>query len=200
MAEKQWSPEREYEERLAWRKNRQIENLKELAEIAHVGGSDTLKALPRLIGPRESDDPKDALRWSILMLWFEATECYIFGEFQACILTCGAAVERSLKLEYEQARGALPRGNSTLGKCIGLCEGIVAPEILDFARQMLEPRNNRAHALLEHSDPQTSIMGGLDRGIEWRGSSYLIEPYRGDARNVITATYKILSGLYGPSA
>ena len=134
------------------------------------------------------------------MLWLEATECYTLGQFQACILTCGATAERSLKLEYEKARGEPPRGKPTLGMCIGLCEGIVAPEILDFAREILDPRNDRAHALLEHSDPQISIMGGLDRGIEWRGPGYLIEPYRGDARNVITATYKILSGLYGQSA
>ena len=58
MTDTQWSPEREYEERLAWRKKRQIENLKELAEIAHVGGGDTLKALPRL-GPMSfGEDPK----------------------------------------------------------------------------------------------------------------------------------------------
>jgi hypothetical protein len=201
MAEQQWSPEREYEERLAWRKKRQIENLKELAEIAHVGGGDTLTDLPKLLGPRGSDDPKDALGWSIIMLWCEATECYIFGEFQSCILTCGAIVERSLKLEYEKARGALPQGSRwTLGRCIHECAGIVAPAILDLAQQMLEPRNNRAHALLEHNDPQTAMMGGLDRGIERLSSGhYQIEPYRGDARNVISVTYKILSGLYGPS-
>lgn len=201
MANLLGTPEQEYEERLAWRKNRQIANLKELAEIAHVGGADTLDAFPRLVGPRSSDDPKDALRWSIIMLWCEAAECYIFGEFQSCILTCGAIVERSLKLEYEQARGPLPRGaHWTLGRCIRECAGIVAPATLNLAQQMLEPRNNRAHALLEHTDPQTAIIGGAERGIEVLSPHhYQIEPYRGDACNVIAITYKILDNLYGPT-
>jgi hypothetical protein len=194
------NPEQEYEERLAWRKSRQIANLKELAEIAHAGGGETVDAFPQLVGQLYSDDPKDALRWSIIMLWCEATECYIFGEFQSCILTCGAIVERSLKLEYEQARGSLPPGARwTLGRCIQECTGIVAPTTLDLAREMLEPRNNRAHALLEHADPQMSIIGGPERGIEVLSSGHhQIEPYRGDARNVIISTYKILQNLYGP--
>src|SRR4051812_47674235 len=98
----QWSPEMEYEERMAWRNQRWVENLNELSEIAQIGGNEALKAFPRLLGPRDSGDPKDALGWSILMLWLEATECYILGQFQACVLTSGAAAERSLKLEYEK--------------------------------------------------------------------------------------------------
>jgi hypothetical protein len=63
---------------------------------------------------------------------------------------------------------------------------------------MLEPRNNRVHALLEHSNPDLAISGGAERGIEILSSGhYHIEPYRGDARSVILATYKILSALYG---
>ena len=47
---------------------------------------------------------------------------------------------------------------------------------------MLEPRNNRAQALLEHSDPGLAIMGGPEREIEIRSPQhYLIEPSRGDA-------------------
>lgn len=191
--------QQEYEERFAWRRDRQIANLKELSEIAHVGGGDTLKAFPRLVGQLASEDPKDALRWSIIFLWCEATECYIFGEFQSCILTCGAIVERSLKLEFEHTRGPLPsREQWTLGRCIRECAGIVAPEILALAQQMLEPRNNRAHALLEHSDPQLSIIGGPERRVEFLQSGHhQIEPYRGDAHNVISITYKILNNLYG---
>jgi len=73
-------------------------------------------------------------------------------------------------------------------------------EVLTLAQSMLKPRNNRAHALLEHSDPHLAIRGGAERGIEIRSSRhYLIEAYRGDARSVILAMYKILSALYGPS-
>jgi hypothetical protein len=77
---------------------------------------------------------------------------------------CGAIVERCLKLEYEKANGPLPSGSHwTLGKCIGNCVGTVSPDVLDFAQSMLEPRNNRAHALLEHSDPHLAMRGGEER-------------------------------------
>ncbi|OLE53903.1 MAG: hypothetical protein AUG51_10590 [Acidobacteria bacterium 13_1_20CM_3_53_8] len=191
--------EQEFEERFEWRKARQIENLKELSEFAQSGGGASLKEFPGLKRSLDNDDSKDALQWSIIMLWCEAAECYIFGEFQSCILTCGAIVERCLKLEYEEANGTLPSGSHwTLGRCIRECRGIVSQGVLDLAQSMLEPRNNRAHALLEHSDPDLAISGGAERGIEiFSSKHYHIEPYRGDARRVILSTYKILSMLYG---
>ena len=68
---------------------------------------------------------------------------------------------------------------------------MVSQNVLDLAQSMLEPRNNRAHALLEHSDPHLAISGGLERGVEIRSPRhYLIEPFRGDATSVITATSK----------
>ena len=191
--------EREYESRFAWRKSREIFNLHELSEFAQSGGSDALKILPGLIGPLYSEDPKDALRWSILMLWCEAAECYTFGEFQCCVLACGSVVERCLKLEYEKSQGALPPNSKwTLGTCVNKCKGIVSSEVLKLAQQILEPRNNRAHALLEHSDPQLFISGGSERGVELLSSGHAqIEPYRGDAKRVIDLTFKILSVLFG---
>ncbi len=195
------SIEQEFEERFEWRKARQLENLKELSEIAQSGGAASLKEFPGLKRSPDNDSPKDALRSSIILLWCEAAECYILGEFQSCILTCGAIVERCLKLEYEEANGALPLGSRwTLGRCIGECSGIVSQDVLDISQSILEPRNNRVHALLEHSDPDLAISGGAERGIEILSSShYQIEPYRGDARSVIQTTYKILSALYGLS-
>jgi hypothetical protein len=191
--------EREYEGRFAWRKSRQLFNLQELSEFAQSGGGDALNRFPGLRGSLMSDDPKDALQWSILMLWCEAAECFIFGEFQSCILTCGSVVERCLKLEYQKSRGALPTNSKwTLGVCIKKCKGIVASEVIALAEKILEPRNSRAHALLEHSDPQLAISGGEDRGVELLSSGHaLIEPYRGDARTVIELTFKILDFLYG---
>ena len=188
-----------YEEGFAWRKTRQIANLAELSRIAPSSDPDP-EVLPGLFGTLVSDDPKDALRHSILLLWLEAIGCYVFGEFQACILTCGAVVERCLKLEYETAREKLPEGRWTLGKCIYKLDwqGIIAPEILDLAKQIVDPRNSRAHALLEHSDPQLAIIGGPERGIDVLSSHhYLIEPYRGEAKKIIEITSKILSKLYG---
>jgi hypothetical protein len=191
--------EKEYENRFSWRKERQIYNLRDLSGFAQSGGSGVFKSFPSLMCSTASNDPKDALRWSIIMLWCEAAECYIFGEFQSCILVCGSVVERSLKLEYETKQGPLSQhAKWTLGTCIINCKGIVAPEVVKLAQQMLGPRNSRTHALLEHTDPQLSIMGGKERGVEVLSTSHaLIEPYRGDAKKVIKATFKILSRLYG---
>ena len=157
--------EEEYEATIGWRKKRQLHNLAELYQIA--GDRDSLKSLNALFGSLVSDDYIDALRNSILYLWCEARECYVFGQFQSCILTCGAVVERCLKLEYLKARKTLPSGELlTLGKMIKKCEGIVDQTVLSLAEEILKPRNSRAHALLEHSDPQLAILGGPERGID----------------------------------
>lgn len=188
--------EEEYNGRFEWRRNRNIYNLRELYQIA--GDWEFIKSLTVLFGHLVSDDPKDALKWSILNLWLEARECFVYGEFQACVLSCGAVVERCLKLEYEKANGLLPPNNQmTLGRMIGICKGIVDKDVLELARQILEPRNSRAHALLEHSNPQLAIIGGPDRGIKILSPYHAhIEPYRGEATKLIELSSKILAKLY----
>jgi hypothetical protein len=191
--------EQEYEQRFESRKARQVDNLKELSEIAQSGGAEAIKAFPSLWNFDNSDDPKDALRYSILMLWCEAAECYIFGEFQSCILTCGAIVERCLKLQYEEVNGPIPKGKQwTLDTCIKRCRGIVSQDVLQLARSVAKKRHSRAHALLEHSDPELAISGGSERRVDRLSSQhYLVESYHGDAKNVIVATCEILAKLYG---
>jgi len=186
----------EYETKFGWRKERQIYNLVELYRIA--GDEEALKSLKGLFGALVSDDYKDALKWSIFCLWLEARECYVFGLFQSCILTCGAVVERCLKLEYAEARGEVPTEERlTLGKMIQKCKDIVDQTVLELAQEILGPRNSRAHALLEHSNPQLAILGGAERGIEILSSQhYLVEPYRGEAKRVVELTAKILTKLY----
>ncbi len=203
MSEVNNSYEQEYESRFAWRRARQLHNLEELGTFPESGGADPIKAFPRLLqaAPESLDSPQHALRWSILLLSHEATECFIYGEFQSCILTCGAVVERVLKLEYEAVHGTLPKKSEwTLGRCIKRLNWTgtrVTPEITELAKQMVDPRNDRAHALLEHRDPLLSTLGGENRGVEvLRSGHALIEPYRGDAKRVIEITYKILAKLY----
>lgn len=194
----------EFDGRFHWRRQRQIDNLRRLREIAHWGGPDSLSALINLrpYGVQAlsgSGDILYALRDSIVTLWLEATECFIFGQFQACILTCGAVVERCLKVEYQKVHGQLPKGNWPLGRCIYELDwnGILDSEVLELSMQLLEPRNSRAHALLEHSDPNAATYGG-NRDVQILDSQrYLIEPYRGDAEDVISVTWKILERLYG---
>jgi hypothetical protein len=74
----------EYETKFGWRKERQIHNLAELHQIA--GDEETLKSLKGLFGALVSDEYQDALKWSILNLWLEARECYVFGLFQVVSL------------------------------------------------------------------------------------------------------------------
>ena len=92
------------------------------------------------------------------------------------------------------------KGPWTLGRCVYKLDWTgtrITEEIQEFVKQVLDPRNSRAHALLEHSDPGLSISGGSKRGIEViDASKYLIEPYRGDAKLLIEITFKILAQLY----
>jgi hypothetical protein len=196
---KQKDFDKEYLERFDWRRDQHISNIAELSRIAHSGGPEILNELPGLISSRDSKDPSDALRWSILILWLQAAESFIFGQFEPCILTCGAVVERCLKLEYRVSKGALPSGTWTLGKCIydlDWANTRIASGILDHAKKCKGHRDSRAHALLEHTDPQASLSGG-ERGVQQLSSSrYLIEPYRGEAAKIMTNTWQILSELY----
>lgn len=188
---------KEYESKFDSRRERQIHNLVELYQIA--GKEEDIKSLKGLFGALSSDDYKDSLKQSILYLWLEARECYVFGLFQSCILTCGAVVERCFKLEYAKATKKAPVGEYLpLGKMIEKCEGIVDQSVLDLAKKIREPRNSRAHALLELSDPQLAIIGGAERGVQIVNSQgYIIEPYRGEAKRVIQITAEILARLYG---
>jgi len=192
--------EKEYSERFGWRKEEYIDNIKELAKITQSYGLDPLKSFPCLF-ISYSKNQLDSMRFSILMLSYEATICYIYGIFQSCILTCGALVERILKLEYLDKNHQMPEnGEWTLGRCIYKLDWTgtrITNEILDLAKKIKEPRDDRAHALLEHSDPRLSMMGGRNRGISFLSNEkFLIEPFRGDASLLIEITFKILAKLY----
>jgi len=155
--------------------------------------------LPNLLLDIEPDSLISALRWSILTLWFESTSCYVLGQFQACILASGAVVERILKLEYQEQNGDLPEGHWTLGRCVrnlDFSNTRITEDLLAHARECIDPKNDRSHALLEHKNPNASMLGG-DRGIhEISSNRYLIEPYRGEARTILANTWLILNDLY----
>ena len=194
-------PANEFEGRFEWRRERWLHNLNELAAQAQEGGSEAMRRLPGLHGQLATDQPNDALRWSILMLWLEATECFILGQFQSAILTAGAVLERTLKLEYRIVHGSLPKGVWPLGRCIHDLDWTgtrLTDSLLSEAKECVSPRNSRAHALLEHDDPQLSIIGGPARGIEILSENrYLIEPYRGESLAMLSNVWRILESLYG---
>jgi len=147
-----------------------------------------------------SGEPADALRTSILTLWFEAAGCYNSGLFEACILTCGAIVERCLKLEYELAVGGLPRGRWTLARCAYELDwdGIVSEDIVDLAKKLVSPLNYRAHALLEHTDPHLASLGDpLAQAADPKGHGSLIDAYRSEAKEVLDITFRVVQVLHG---
>jgi hypothetical protein len=148
-------------------------------------------------------DHTDALRSSILTLWFEATGCYNSGLFEACILSCGAIVERCLKLEYELAVGSLPRGRWTLARCAYELDwdGVLSKEVVDLAKKLVSPHNSRAHALLEHTDPHLASLGDLPaQAADPEAQGSLIEAYRSEAKEVLDTTFRIVQILHGSPA
>ena len=192
--------EKEYSGIFERRKSRQIDNLRELAEITNSTGVHPISSFAGL-SVKDYESPLDALKFSILLLAHEATECYVLGEFQSCILSCGAIIERILKLEYLVLNHQMPdNGCWTLGRCVYKLDWNgtrITEDIRELVKGILRPRNSRAHALLEHSDPGLSISGGANRGIEMIDQNkYLIEPYRGEAKSLIETTFMILAELY----
>ena len=139
--------EKEYSERFAWRKEHYIGNIKDLTEITQSYGLNPLKFFPCLL-TRNSCSPQDSLRYSILLLSYEATTCYVYGTFQSCILTCRALVERILKLEYFEVNSQLPKNSEwTLGKLIYKLDWTgtrISKDILDLAKKVKIPGDDRS--------------------------------------------------------
>ena len=197
------NPETEISGMFEWRKERWISNLEELSREVSPQILDPVRSLPGLAPKGDPGQSLYALRWSILTLWPEATHSYVLGLLQACILASGAVVERVLKLEYQELNGPLPPGIWTLGKCafkLDLSNTRISQQLLSLARECVDPKNDRSHALLEHEDPMAAALGG-DRGVyPVASNAYLIEPFRGDALNIVSRTWSLLHGLYGRDA
>ncbi|MCB0020915.1 MAG: hypothetical protein KDE09_24135 [Anaerolineales bacterium] len=195
----------QYAERFDWRRGRQIHNLEELSHI--MGAGDDPLNPPSFAGllalPFDNEIDK-ALANSIVFLSAEAMQAFVQGYFQACVLTCGAVLERVLKLEYRRIHGSLPGGHWTLGRCIHQLDWrdtAITTNHLNLISEFLGPRNSRAHALLEHDNPEEANMGGQNRGVEILSEQhYTIEPFRGDAWQGMLALYPILADIYGDPA
>ena len=194
--------EAEYAAAFDGRRGRQVDNLGELASLPGAG-SDPLSPpfLDHFERSTRTRTVEDALRRSIYFLFPEASQTYVLGFFQASLLTSGAVLERVLKLEYRAARGALPPGHWTLGRCVHDLDWTgtrVDATHLQAVDGVKGPRNSRAHALLEHDDPGRAGRGGAGRGIEFRsGRHAMIEPFRDEALGAMRAVYSVLSDLYG---
>lgn len=195
--------EAEYAGRFDWRRARQIENLRELAALPGAKGDPLDPPFMNYLGHSMLvESVEDALRHSIYLLFPEASQTYVLGFFQASLLASGAVLERVLKLEYRVGHGSLPSGHWTLGALIHNTKldwspTRIRPHHLKLIDDVKGSRNSRAHALLENENPEESSRGGPNRGIEILSSRhYHIEPFRGEAREAISAVYSILSELY----
>ncbi len=106
-----------------------------------------------------------------------------------------------LKLEYLEINQQFPTDkNWTLGKLIYELDWKgtrITTEILDYLKQIKEPRDDRAHAILEQLNPFLANQGGYNRKLKKiENNTYMIEPYHGDANIAIKAIFTILDVLY----
>lgn len=192
--------EKKYAGSFDWRRARNIHNLEELGGLAGATPDPLFpRFLNKILSLLDDDEVVTSLYRSVLYLATEAIQTYVAGYFQASVLSTGAVLERILKVEYRLAKGALPEGKWTLGKCLYELDWTgtrIPTEVLDLIKEFKGTRDSRTHALLEHEDPSRAMLGG-DRGIEIRSSQhYHIEPFRGEALKGMICLFRIGDMLY----
>lgn len=192
--------EKEYADRFDWRRGVSIGRIQELYDIAENSGGDVKlmhEIYPQLKWIALDQTQEETLLISLFHAWNEVCECYIFGENQAVIILSRSIAERCLKLEYIKKQGNLPAGQKwTLGVLINNSAGIIDQALLDLAAELRDPGNDRAHALLEITDPQRANFGG-DRAVEIVGQGYQIYQYAGEAKFAIAKAHEILKAVCG---
>lgn len=193
--------EKEYASRFDWRTGENLGRLQTLFELVGNTGGGNVKLMnetyPQLKWIALDNTAEEALLISLFHAWCEVCECFIFGENQAVILLSRSIAERCIKREYIKKAGALPgNGEWTLGRFVYNKDGVVDQHILDLAKPLLKPGNDRAHALLEITDPEKANFGG-DRAIEVAGQGYQIYQYAGEAGFAITQAHQVLKAVCG---
>ncbi len=179
--------------------NQDFDNrLEELGGTDALGLEDFPSSFPQLF-PLDlvSGDPISSLKYSILILWHEVIYAYGHGLSQISIIGCRAVTERILHVVYYSKTGdILSRG--PLGLIIGECKKAnVDDEIIRLAEEVKNYGNDRAHANLERQDPLVANLGGKSRGIEFLDSTkYVIHPYKGEAKQAIFITKKLLFSTF----
>ena len=191
-----------------------------------VGGTE-LRYSPHFITQAETKEEMAliALQSSDNTLWGEATWCYVYGQFRACIVLCAILVERTLQLELKRRAITFGKGR-TLGPCIEHCcaEGILSDEVAQWARLVNERRNDVIHAKIEMERPEgllsyagpeheTKIIedpsqivtpngwlsgdGEVISIVPRRRPKYQrVFPYKFSAKETLNATLEILKSLY----
>jgi hypothetical protein len=145
----------EFIDRYEWRRKLQFQRFQELYHEKIVGTNGVALRTARKLA--EFDLEKEiptAYKRTLLFMWGDTVETYIFGQFMACILVCGALTERCLKLDYIEKEGALPAGRWALGRIIKQepMKSVVDKHLIELADELLDSRNSMAHALLGSVD------------------------------------------------
>lgn len=203
-------------------------HLREYAErLEEVGGPGVGGTEPRhyphsVVTAETQDELKlIALQQSVCRHWSEATWCYVYGQFRACITLMAALLEATLKLEFEERGIEYDHKRASLGKCIEKADGFLPPEVAEAAYRVSNARNDVVHANIERQRPESilhhtgpehevrpirdisrNIEGGCITGdgetIEWsRGQGWRrIYLYKHAAKETIENTARILKFLY----
>lgn len=110
--------EEEYNSRYKFRHRREAQRLQELSAVIPWDRKEELRFFGQMFFSSQNDTLY-ALKQSIVVFWAEAQDCFVHGTFQACIMMCGAVVERCLKYEYQKAKGQIPASSKwTFGRLI----------------------------------------------------------------------------------
>ena len=96
-----------------------------------------------------------ALQQSVSTLWCEASWCYVYGQFRACIALMATVLEAALKLELEQRGTEYDQERTTLGKCIEKARAFLPAEIVELAQRINNTRNDVVHANIERTRPES---------------------------------------------
>lgn len=179
--------------------NQDFDNrLEELGGADALGIEDVPSSFPQLFPlDLSSNNPIISLKYSILILWHEVIYAYGYGLSQISIIGCRAVTERTLCVVYHSTTGKLRGG--PLGEVIKACrKANVDGEIIRLAEEVGRYGNDRAHGNLERQKPTLANLGGKSRGVEFLDSTkYVIHPYKGEAKQAIFATKKILVSIFG---
>lgn len=130
-----------------------------LDEIGGPGGGGTeLTFRPHLTSPAKTHDEyiRLALKSSIPRIWEEATWCYVYGNFSACIVM--AAVLLEIALKYELFKIGFSK-SSTLGPIIKMAvkANILPEDLVSKANSIKERRNDIAHANVQTNRPKSLL-------------------------------------------
>jgi hypothetical protein len=181
--------------RYEWRKKFQFQRFQELYREGIIGINGGIEKVTwKLLHYDPEKEIHTAYRRTLFFMWGDVQETYIFGQFMACILVCGALAERCLKLDYIEKQGGLPDGRWTLGQIINKepMKSVVDKRLIELASELLGSRNSMAHALLEHRNPVLASLGGPAIRTPLSDHHHIIEPYRQEALEVLKVAANIM--------